>query len=122
MHSSVTRRVYFALDHNPAAAVNGAAPRVALKFLRHYEHFSAEVVVRDHAIAAQTSFLSIIASFDADVDNKFNAELVTPYAENVTARTVFNRITGFQSAFLENDSAASLKAACASVVKVLTWN
>ena len=48
VHTSVTSRVNFAVDHDPTiVSVNGAPPRVALKFLRHLEHFKAEIDARE---------------------------------------------------------------------------
>lgn len=61
-----------------------------------------------------------VASVEAELISQLDrAGLGTPYVDNVTARTVFSRITGFQAAFLENDVIASLKAACENVVKAV---
>ena len=72
-------RVCFALDHDPAAAhlTGGTPPKVALKFLRHHDHFRAEIDAREQASAAKASFISVCTSFDGDSDPLFNAELVT---------------------------------------------
>jgi hypothetical protein len=59
-----------------------------------------------------------VASVEAELISQLDrAGLGTPYVDNVTAHTVFSRITGFQAAFIENDVIASLKLACENVVK-----
>ena len=57
-------------------SVDGAPPQVALKFFRHRKEFAAEIEAREQAAAAKASFLSVIASFNADNNEEFDAELI----------------------------------------------
>ncbi len=104
VHHSATSRVDFALDHGggvgssvPGAAAAGAAGvvalgpvAVALKFLRHKEHFDAELRARERAAASASAsgagggggggggtdfLLPVLASYAADTDAGFAREL-----------------------------------------------
>jgi serine/threonine protein kinase len=79
VHSSVTSRVFFALDYGQSST---NPPRVALKFIRHREHFQTEITARQEAAAAKEHFLPIIATYNADDDSSFEKMLIAHRRES----------------------------------------